>query len=1533
MKGIAHLWDFLVGAPPVDGEHHARRLLPSILLVLIPLGALSALLQLWWVPGFRSTFMVAGLVLLIIAYLLARRGYTLAGILLTVAVALGGGYATVFINPADMHVYPYLAISTLLAAVFFRERGAMALGALHVAMLAAVLPAAGVMLPGETRIVMPVFHAMLAALLYLALRAMRTLEAVRHRRLAESEARFRAFFHASPVVMGLSRLADGRYLDVNRGFEDWTGWSRDEAIGRTSLELNLWETPNDRLRLVQELERGGRLRNAELRIRTRDGQLREVLASIDIVDYNHEPCLLVSVVDITARKQAEQGTRRLNRLLQTLGAINPALVGAESEPQLFANICRTLVEQGGFAMAWVGLAEPATRRVQVACQAGFAHGYLESLDIRYDDSPQGQGPTGAAIRSGRTVVNDDTETNPQFVPWRERARQSGYRSTVAVPLRVRGQVVGSLNVYAAAPRAFGHDEVVLLEKLAGDVGMAIERLRAEQALRDSEARYRNIVETAQEGIWQIDADSRTLFVNRTMARILGYTVAEMQGRPLFDFMDDDGRAIAARNVERRKQGIAEQHEFRFRHKDGSEVWVEMTTTPLLDDQGRYTGALAMVTDITERRRADQALRASELLLAHSQEVAHLGSFEWNLRTNEVVWSRETYRLFGEDPDHPPADIWALLARAIHPEDQPRLQANMSRVAEQGIREPMELRVLWADGSEHVLWSEGDVLVGADGRPERMVGTMQDITARKRAEQALAVSESNYRALTENANVGILVNHRGRHVYANRQLLEWLGYTEAEIRRTGVRELVHPDEYEKVMARFNDRMAGQPVATTYETVFVAKDGTPIPMEIAATRTVWEGEPAGLVFLHDIRERKRLDQALRDSEARFRTLSEVAFEGIFIHDQGRIVDCNPTFAAMLGYRPEEIHNLTVFDLVMPAEQELVRRSMHEGYDIPLELTAVRKDGSTFPIEVYGKPLNYRGRAMRVATMRDISARLRSEAEMRKLSSAMSQTADAVLIADRDGIIEYVNPAFEAMTGYSRDELIGGKPGIIKSGKQGDTFYRNLWDTILAGNPFSDVFVNRRKDGSLYYEEKTITPLKDGSGRITHFVATGRDITERMQTQERLQFLAQHDALTELPNRALFLDRLRQSLARARWHQRLVAVLFIDLDRFKTINDTLGHDIGDRLLQQLGERFSRSVREGDTVARFGGDEFVILLDDVASDKDVGQVAQKVLDALAGPFAIEGQSLYITASIGVSLFPGDGEDTGTLLKHADIAMYRAKELGKNTYQFYSADMSARAFERLSLETSLRHALERGEFRLHYQPQLDTDSGRIVAFEALLRWQHPDFGLVAPAEFIPMLEETGLIIPVGDWVLGAACGQLQQWRAAGWADLHMAVNLSPRQFQSSGVMASVETGIARLGCKSGLLELEITEGMLLQHAGATLETLGALREVGVRLAIDDFGTGYSSLSYLRRFPIDTLKIDRSFVHDIPHDPDDSAIVTAIAALARSLKLEMVAEGVETEAQRDFLRSLGCIVMQGYLFSRPLPADDVTRLLEQHNPR
>lgn len=604
-------------------------------------------------------------------------------------------------------------------------------------------------------------------------------------------------------------------------------------------------------------------------------------------------------------------------------------------------------------------------------------------------------------------------------------------------------------------------------------------------------------------------------------------------------------------------------------------------------------------------------------------------------------------------------------------------------------------------------------------------------------------------------------------------------------------------------------------------------------------------------------------------------------------------------------------------------------HKGEIRSEESAAIAHDGRAVAVLRSAVTLVDADEAVIVEAFIDIADRKHAQREMEKLSRALAQTADSVIITRPDGVIEYVNPAFEQTTGHRREELVGQTPRIVKSGRHDQAFYQRLWRTIRGGEIFREVFVNRRKNGEIYYEEKTITPLKDADGRITHFISTGKDISERMEIQERLQYLAHHDTLTDLPNRFLFIEHVKQAIALGPRKQSLMAVLFLDLDRFKLINDTLGHSVGDDAIRLAGERINRALRRGDMVARLGGDEFAILLQDLASADDIPRVIQHIQSALAQPMTLQDRDFYMSSSIGVSLYPHDGNDPQTLLRNADSAMYRAKEQGRNTYRFYSAEMSTKAFERLTLETSMRRALERGDFELVYQPQVDLASGRPFGVEALLRWRHAELGIVSPTQFIPLAEETGLIVEIDEWVLHTVATQLAAWRATDLPRFSASVNLSGRSFVTPGLPQRITKILGELSVPAAALELEITEGVIMHGGEANLRVLESLKEQGLQLAIDDFGTGYSSLSYLKRFSIDVLKIDQSFVRDIVHDPDDAAIVNAVIALARSLKLKVIAEGVETDEQRAFLRNHGCTFAQGYLFARPLPAAEVETWLRE----
>ncbi len=557
-----------------------------------------------------------------------------------------------------------------------------------------------------------------------------------------------------------------------------------------------------------------------------------------------------------------------------------------------------------------------------------------------------------------------------------------------------------------------------------------------------------------------------------------------------------------------------------------------------------------------------------------------------------------------------------------------------------------------------------------------------------------------------------------------------------------------------------------------------------------------------------------------------------------------------------------------------------------------------------------------------------RKRVEDKLRLSATVFESTLEGILITDAKTNIISVNQALCSITGYCTEEFIGNTPNILKSERHNHVFFRQLWDILNKTGQWRGEIWNRRKNGEIFPTWVNISAVPSHSAVDTsHYVAVFTEITELKLSEERLNFLAHHDPLTGLPNRLLFHDRLEQAILQVQRNKCMIGIMFLDLDRFKIINDTLGHLVGDELLVAVAERLRRCAREIDTIARLGGDEFAVIITQIAQEEDVGQVAQKIIQTLSSVYSVGGYEVFITASIGITLYPGIDNDRDKLLENADVAMYQAKQYGRNNYQFYSTDMNAVAFERLMLETDLRRALERHEFVLYYQPQIDMQSGKVLGVEALMRWQHPELGLVSPLEFIPLLEETGLILPVGEWVIRTACRQTRDWLDAGFPPLTMAVNLSARQFRQPDLTEMIEQILHEFDIPPALLELELTESVMMDNMKRTVEILEKLKHLGIKIAIDDFGTGVSSLGYLKHFPIDTLKLSYDFVLNLPMDSADASIASAVISLARNMQLSSVAEGVENQEQMDFLRHQDCERIQGFLFSRPIPPDQMTTLL------
>ena len=677
-----------------------------------------------------------------------------------------------------------------------------------------------------------------------------------------------------------------------------------------------------------------------------------------------------------------------------------------------------------------------------------------------------------------------------------------------------------------------------------------------------------------------------------------------------------------------------------------------------------------------------------------------------------------------------------------------------------------------------------------------------------------------------------------------------------------------------------------------------------------------------------------QNLSDALTMINQLRESLNNGFVRYDiDGRIIDFNQAYQLMFGYEAKELKGMMLSKLtaepsIAIEENIFEHQVMVLGHSDVYEKESIRKDGSHFPIEKRSfVSRNEQGDVESIwAIVSDISQRKEYEEKLRLLASVFENTIEGIMITDLNGTIEEINPGFSAITGYSSEDVVGQKTSILKSQHHDQKFYETMWKDITEKGRWSGEIWNRRKNGESFPQRLSISAVMDYRNQVSHFISVCYDISDIKHGERQLRHQAYHDALTGLPNRLLFLDRLKTALQGARRHQTKLAVLFLDMDNFKTINDSLGHNVGDRFLQKVASILKDTIRDEDTVARFGGDEFVILAPLSESKWSVCEIAKRIQAAFYAPLKLGENELYASFSMGISLYPNDGDDAESLTKNADLAMYQAKDQGKNSYHLYKESMNTAVTQRLDLQNSLRRALEHEEFEVFYQPKVSIDNGKITGCEALLRWRR-NGEVVSPADFIPIAEETGLIIPIGEWVLRTACRDAQSWQQRGHP-LSVAVNLSPRQFHQANLVPMILATLEETGLSPSLLELEITEGIVMDNVQETIATLKILREKGIHFSIDDFGTGYSSLQYLRQLPLDTLKIDRAFIKDLPENNEDAAITIATLSMAHALKLNVVAEGVETQSQLEFLRTNHCEQLQGYFFSRPLPESEFFSFLD-----
>lgn len=678
-----------------------------------------------------------------------------------------------------------------------------------------------------------------------------------------------------------------------------------------------------------------------------------------------------------------------------------------------------------------------------------------------------------------------------------------------------------------------------------------------------------------------------------------------------------------------------------------------------------------------------------------------------------------------------------------------------------------------------------------------------------------------------------------------------------------------------------------------------------------------------------------QTLDDTEALLRGLAENAVIGVYIVRDERFVYVNAKLLEMLGYeRDEMLHEMSIMDIVAHDERHLVESNIKRALngeirEIHYERKARCKDGSYIDVEVFGSRMTLADAPVMVGLMLDITQR-KVDAESAFLASLVYQhSSEAMVITDANGVIITVNPAFTDITGYSLDEVIGHRLNILSSGRHDENFYKAMWGALLKTGHWRGEIWNRRKNGDEYVESLSINSSYNDDGSVRCRIGVFSDITQKKRTEEVVWRQANYDHLTGLPNRKLLEDRLKIEKARAARTSTQLALIFLDLDLFKEVNDSLGHDMGDEVLRQVAHRLVRAVRESDTVARLGGDEFVVVVGGVVGEEVVKRICDEILLSLAKPYRLKDTVAYLSASVGVATYPDHATETDSLMRYADLAMYAAKEAGRSQFRFYDPNMQYAAKERRRLSKDLLGALDNNELLLHYQPIVDMQTGRVVKAEALIRWNHPEQGFVSPGYFIPFAEDSGMIISIGEWVFRSAADQLAKWHQSGFTQLQVGLNVSPVQFRGEGLNETEWIAyLAELALPGSAIVVELTERMLIDASNVTSDKLLAFRDAGIQVALDDFGTGYSSLAYLRKMDIDFLKIDQSFVRNLSADSEDLVLCEAITVMAHKLGLKVIAEGVETAEQRDLLAGIGCDYGQGYLFSRPVSADDFTALLQ-----
>ncbi len=1330
---------------------------------------------------------------------------------------------------------------------------------------------------------------------------------------------------------------------------------------------------------------------------------------------------LIALGDSGNNDQA-RAIQRVSQLYAALSRINRAIVRVTTRDELFAGICEILVESGKFKLAWIGWSDPGDSSVRVLRQCGDAEGYLTGISIRSDDSPEGRGPVGTAIREGRPCVVTDLQQSPSTQPWHATATRCGLNVCGAFPIRMGNRVCGALAVYAEDDDFFGPQETELLVDTAADISFALDhlqgeqrRLHAEQSVRESEVRLRTIIDTEPECVKLLAPDGSLLEMNPAGLRMIeADSITQVQNRCIYPVVVEEHRAAFRDLNERVMRGGSGTLEYRIIGLKGTQRWMETHVSPLRDDSGQVTSALGVTRDISDRKRAEKRQTA----LLQISEAAHSTSTLLDMfgRIHQIIGELLPARNFFVALYDRTRDELSFPYYVDEHDDAPEprklddgtLSGRVIMTGEPLLFTPATLREGSHDqfklvGTDSMDWlgvplksqshTIGALVVQSYGGDVRYVekdkALLEFVSSqvaaaieRKQAADALHNSENRFRLLFEQNLAGVFRSlPNGQLLECNDAFARMLGYeSRDEIIGVNSKSFYFEDEdrdrylaYLREHGSVNNsviRLRRRDAAEFWgmQTVNLILDDPDHPEVLQGT-------------LLDFSERKQAEQALQISESRLEEAQRLGHLGSWSWDLAtQSLNWSDELCRIYGVSPGS-HRPTYEDFLSRIHPEdrgvveaLVAQAMLDRKPFNHETRIVRPDGeirtiydqSEVLVDDHGQMTGLAGACLDITDRKledmleqDRSLILEQVAQNHPLPEILSRISimlekqipgsrsSVLLLKDRrlsTGAAPHLPPAYcKLLEGLS----IGPAAGAC-----GTACFTN--HTVITDDIATDPLWDAYRELALPHGLRACWSMHIPSNRgdVLGSFAVYRDHPSRPSARElefmgmatrlaavaiehrlltdQLEHQAHHDALTGLPNRLLFQDRLDQILAQAGRKKQQVAVLYMDLDRFKSINDMLGHSSGDALLCQAASRLQACIRSTDTLARLGGDEFTVVLTELGNPQDAMHVAAKLIEAMRAPFHVDQHELFVTLSLGISVYPDDGLDSTTLMANADAAMYRAKETGRDNFQWFAAEMNTVAKERMSMDGQLRHALRLGQLCLHYQPQCSAD-GQIQGFEALMRWQHPTLGMVSPARFIPLAEASGMIVALGEWALRTACAQTVAWHKAGHKNLRIAVNVSAVQFKRADWVDTVRVALHDTQLAPEALELEITESLLLHSLSEASANLFELRDLGVGIAIDDFGTGYSSLSYLHKLPVTTLKIDQAFVHEIGHQSlpgqEEAPIIRTIIALARNLGMGVVAEGVETDAQRDLLLTLGCESLQGYLLHRPMPVDQIDLLL------